>query len=83
AAPSMSKELGLGATDMGLILSGFFWTYAIMQLPFGYVADRVGARLSLVVAVVWWSACTALTAVGRGFLSLLGLRMLLGIGEAG
>ena len=83
AAPSMSKELGLDATDMGLILSGFFWTYAIMQLPFGYVADRVGARLSLVVAVVWWSACTALTAVGRGFLSLLGLRMLLGIGEAG
>ena len=83
AAPSMSKELGLNATDMGLILSGFFWTYAIMQLPFGYVADRVGARLSLVVAVVWWSACTALTAAGRGFLSLLGLRMLLGIGEAG
>ncbi|MCJ2063860.1 MFS transporter [Methylobacterium sp. J-088] len=83
AAPSMSKELGLNATDMGLILSGFFWTYAIMQLPFGYVADRVGARLSLVVAVVWWSACTALTAAGRGFLSLLGLRMLLGVGEAG
>jgi MFS transporter, ACS family, D-galactonate transporter len=83
AAPSMSKELGLDATDMGLILSGFFWTYAIMQLPFGYVADRVGARLSLVVAVVWWSACTALTAAGRGFLSLLGLRMLLGVGEAG
>lgn len=83
AAPSMSKELGLNATDMGLILSGFFWTYALMQLPFGYVADRVGARLSLVVAVLWWSACTALTAAGRGFLSLLGLRMLLGVGEAG
>ncbi len=43
----------------------------------------MGARLSLVVAVVWWSACTALTAAGRGFLSLLGLRMLLGVGEAG
>ena len=83
AAPTMSKELGLTATDMGLILSGFFWTYAVMQLPFGYIADRVGARLSLAVAVVWWSACTALTAAGRGFLSLLGLRMLLGVGEAG
>ncbi len=47
------------------------------------MADRVGAALSLLVAVLWWSACTALTAAGRGFLSLLGLRMLLGVGEAG
>ena len=36
---------------MGLVLSGFFWTYAFMQMPFGWFADRVGARISLAVAV--------------------------------
>ena len=43
AAPSRAKDLGLNTTDLGLILSGFFWTDAIMQQPSGYVADRVGA----------------------------------------
>ena len=62
AAPIMQHELGLDAAVMGLVLSGFFWTYSVMQMPFGWFADRVGARISLAVAVVWWSVFTALTA---------------------
>jgi ACS family D-galactonate transporter-like MFS transporter len=54
-----------------------------MQMPFGWFADRVGARISLAVAVVWWSIFTALTAVARGAATLLGCRLLLGVGEAG
>src|SRR3954469_8417443 len=50
---------------MGLLLSGFFWTYAVMQMPFGYFADEVGARIALLAAVVWWSIFTALTAAAR------------------
>jgi MFS transporter, ACS family, D-galactonate transporter len=83
AAPIMQRELGFDAATMGFILSGFFWTYAVMQLPFGWFADRVGARISLAVAVVWWSIFTALTAVARGFTSLFACRLLLGVGEAG
>lgn len=83
AAPSIRQELGLDAAAMGLVLSGFFWTYSVMQLPFGWFADRVGAKLALSVAVVWWSAFTAATALARGFGSLLGVRLLLGAGEAG
>jgi MFS transporter, ACS family, D-galactonate transporter len=83
AATTIRHELGLSAAAMGVILSAFFWTYAVMQLPFGWFADRVGARIALAAAVLWWSVCTALTATARGVGSLMGFRLLLGIGEAG
>jgi sugar phosphate permease len=83
AAPIIRHELGIGAATMGLILSGFFWTYAVMQMPFGWFADRVGVRFSLSLAVCWWSVSTALTAAARSVAALMGFRLLLGIGEAG
>ena len=83
AAPYLRKEFGLDAATMGVILSGFFWTYAVMQMPWGWFADKVGPRTSLTIAVAWWSIFTATTAVARGFTSLLGCRLLLGVGEAG
>src|SRR5579875_871787 len=83
AAPFMQHELGISTVTMGFILGGFFWTYSAMQMPFGWFADRVGARLALAVAVVWWSAFTALTAAARGFAGIFGCRLMLGVGEAG
>ena len=83
AAPIMQRELGFDAATMGLVLGGFFWTYSFMQMPFGWFADRVGARISLALAVVWWSVFTALTAAARGVVTLMGCRLLLGVGEAG
>ncbi|HYZ22921.1 MAG TPA: MFS transporter [Rhodopila sp.] len=83
AAPTMQRELGLDAATMGVILGGFFWTYAFMQMPFGWFADRVGARISMTIAVAWWSVFTALTAVARSTAALMGCRLLLGVGEAG
>ena len=83
AAPIIQRDLGFDATTMGLILGGFFWTYSFMQMPFGWFADKFGARISLSLAVVWWSVFTALTALARGVFSLMGCRLLLGVGEAG
>jgi len=83
ATPYIRHELGIDATTMGFILGAFFWTYAIMQLPFGWFADRIGARAALALAVVWWSISTALTSTARGVASLTGFRLLLGVGEAG
>src|SRR3954466_8581880 len=82
-APAVEADLGIDAATMGLLLSGFFWTYAVMQMPFGYFADKVGARIALLAAVVWWSIFTALTAAARGVATFLGCRLLLGVGEAG
>jgi sugar phosphate permease len=83
AAPQIEKALGIGPAEMGFILSGFFWTYALMQMPFGWFVDRVGARIALPLAVGWWSVFTAATAVTTSVAGMFGSRLLLGVGEAG
>ena len=82
AAPYVQDDLGLDNFQLGLILSGFFWTYAIFQLVGGYVVDRFGARLMYAASAGWWSIFTAAAAVAQGFASLLGFRLLLGMGES-
>lgn len=83
ALPYLEDELGLEPAKSGLILGAFFWTYALFQLPLGWLVDRIGARFMFAVAVAWWSLFTAATVFARGFGSLFGLRLLLGVGEAG
>ena len=83
AAPQIEKALGIGPAQMGFILSGFFWTYAFMQMPFGWFVDRVGARIALPIAVGWWSLFTAATALTNSVAGMFGCRLLLGVGEAG
>jgi ACS family glucarate transporter-like MFS transporter len=82
AAPKIQHEFGLSPVQMGVVLSAFFWSYALLQLPAGYLADRYGQKKTLGLAVVWWSIATALTGLATGFRSLIGLRIALGIGEA-
>lgn len=83
ALPYMSDELNINPAAAGLILGAFFWTYAPFQIPFGWLADKLGSRLVFAASAVWWSVFTMLTALSRGFTSLLALRLFLGIGEAG
>ncbi|MGF6952239.1 ACS family D-galactonate transporter-like MFS transporter [Neobacillus sp. B4I6] len=81
--PTIMKEFGLNAAQMGIVMSAFFWTYALFQIPAGWLADKVGQRFSLALSVAWWSIATALTAFSQGMKSLLIFRTLLGMGEAG
>jgi MFS transporter, ACS family, D-galactonate transporter len=83
ALPYMNAELHLSAAESGLILGAFFWTYAAFQIPAGMLVDRLGAKAVFAAAVVWWSLFTMATSLARGSASLLGLRFLLGVGEAG
>src|SRR4051794_2819417 len=82
AIPQIQKEFALSSTQVGLVLSGFFWTYAVFQLVSGWFVDKVGVRVAYTGAALLWSLFTAMTALGRGFASLFGLRLLLGIGES-
>ncbi|MBB4825928.1 D-galactonate transporter [Sporosarcina luteola] len=82
AGPMIMEDLSLNAVQFGLLGSAFFWTYAIMQLPVGMIIDRLGARLTYTIAVIWWSLCTVLTGFGRSLGMLIGIRALMGIGEA-
>jgi sugar phosphate permease len=82
AGPQLQQTLGLSSTDLGLLFSAFFWTYAMSQIPAGLILDRWG-----VTRVGRWSAClwgvaSAITAVSSGFVGLFAARTLLGIAEA-
>ncbi|MEQ0770684.1 MFS transporter [Paraburkholderia tropica] len=83
AAPRIQSEFHLGAVEMGVVMSAFFWSYALLQLPSGFLADRFGQKKALGFAVVWWSLATAVTGLANGFKSLVALRVALGVGEAG
>jgi len=83
AAPAIKAELGLDDSQMGMVFSAFTFAYAIFEIPSGWLADRYGARVTLTRIVLWWSLMTAMTGLATGFLSLIALRFLFGIGEAG
>lgn len=83
ALPYMQADLKLSAAESGFILGAFFWTYAAFQIPAGILVDRLGARAVFAAAVVWWSAFTIATGFVRSSAQLLGVRLMLGVGEAG
>lgn len=77
----ISQEFGLSETQVGLILSSFFLSYAIMQPIGGSLADKFGSRKVIIISVVGWSLFTILTGTAWSFLSLIVIRFLFGIGE--
>jgi len=82
-APFVEKDLRLSDLQMGLVFSVFTFAYAAFEIPGGWLADRYGPRLMMTRVVVWWSLMTAATGLAGGFVSLLLLRLLFGVGEAG
>ena len=82
AAPSMSHELGLNPALMGVIFSAFSWTYTAAQIPGGVMLDRVGTRWTYFFALTFWSLFTGLQGLAAGFVSLLIMRLLIGVAEA-
>ncbi|MBD8591373.1 MFS transporter [Peribacillus simplex] len=77
----ISDDLQLSASSTGLILSIFFLGYAIMQIPGGWMADRFGARIVLIVSVFSFTIFTSLTGLAWSFVSLLVIRFMFGLGE--
>jgi MFS family permease len=82
AAPLLKGELQLNNTELGLLLSAFFWTYIPAQLMSGWLIDRYGPWRILAAGLALWSLATTLLGVAGGFALLLLLRLLLGLGES-
>jgi len=82
AAPFLTRELSLSASQMGLVFSAFSWSYALLQIPGGIFLDRFGTRLTYFIAVVFWSVFTGLMGVAQGLRSLVLMRIGIGIFEA-
>ena len=82
AAPLLAKDWHLSASRLGLLLSAFFWTYMVLQIPVGWLVDRFNASTILAAGFLAWSASTAFTGLARSFAVLFVMRLLLGVGEA-
>lgn len=82
AAPLLKVEWGINASQLGLLLSAFFWTYTALQFVMGLLVDRFGANRMMALGLLLWSLATVLTGAAVGFASLLMFRLLLGVGES-
>jgi MFS family permease len=80
---SFREELALTPQQTGAVLSAFFFSYALCQVPSGWLADRFGARRMLPLYVVLWSVCTMLTGFANGFVMLIVARLVFGVAQAG
>ncbi len=82
AAHLMQGDLHLNDAQMGTLLSAFFWTYAFLQIPVGWLAERYGAQRILAAGLTIWASATMLVGTAHTFAALLVLRLLLGLGES-
>jgi len=82
AAVDLAGELHLDDRRLGLIFSGFGWSYALCQIPGGWLVDRIRPRTLYAAVCGLWSLATLAQGWAGGFLALLGLRLLLGVLEA-
>lgn len=83
AGSSIMHDLGLSPSEWGYVQSAFILSYGLLQIPVGALGDSFGHRKILAIIVLWWSAFTAFTGMAGGLATLIMIRFLFGIGEAG
>ena len=81
-APVLHDQMKLGDAEMGVLLSSFFWSYTLAQPLAGSIVQRFEVRKVLAVALALWAGATMLCGLAPGFLVLLSLRLLMGLGES-
>jgi len=82
AAPLLQNELRISVSQLGILLSAFFWAYTAMQFVSGWIVDRFDANRVIAGGYLLWSLATAATGLVRGFATLLAMRLVLGVGES-
>jgi len=82
AAPLLKDELHLTNTQVGVLITAFFWTYTAVLAVSGWIVDRLNVNWVLAAGFALWSLATAATGLVHGFALLLAFRMLLGLGES-
>jgi ACS family D-galactonate transporter-like MFS transporter len=82
AKPELDKDLHISPEVMGLIFSAFSWTYALAQIPGGYVIDKLGTRVTYSLSLGLWSLATAVHGMMSSVAGLISARLALGIAEA-
>ena len=83
AGGAIMDDLHISAVQWGWILGMFTFTYGVFEIPTGWLGDRIGGKKVLTRVVLWWSLFTVFTGLATGFVMLLVIRILFGMGEAG
>jgi MFS transporter, ACS family, D-galactonate transporter len=82
AASMIQDELKISHSQLGILLSAFFWTYAACQLISGWLVDRFNVNWVMAGGFLVWSTATAMTGLVHGLAALFAVRLLLGVGES-
>ena len=77
------EDLSISNDDLTWCFSAFFLTYALAQVPSGWLSDRYEARVRLAIYILVWSFVTAIMRAAVGIASLLIIRLTVGVGQAG
>lgn len=80
---AIGTEFNVGPAALGLVMSTFYFSYAAMQIPGGWIADRWGSKSVIVVSVAFWSLFTLMTGMAWSLASLIAIRLVFGLGEGG
>ena len=80
-SPVIAKELNLSPTEIGMVLSIFYFGFWLMQLPGGWLADRFGSKPIIMIGIGCWSLFTLFTGMAWSLGALLVIRLLFGVGE--
>jgi ACS family D-galactonate transporter-like MFS transporter len=81
AAPGIASDFGLHPVQLGLVFSAFGWTYTPLQIPGGWLVDRVHPRILYPITIFFWSIATLSLGLSTGLLMLIILRMTVGLFE--
>lgn len=81
-APTLQAKFSISDAQYGYIGSAWAITYAFGQMFSGWMLDRIGTRIGYALAIVMWSICSMLTALGAGPVSFAVLRGCLGFFES-
>jgi len=82
ALPDFIRLFHLSDLDRGTLNSSFFWAYAALQIPAGWLVDRYGVKWPYALSFLFWCLASAGTVLVGSLSALLALRVILGIGEA-
>jgi MFS transporter, ACS family, D-galactonate transporter len=80
--PEFKQVFGLSEADRGLLNSAFFWSYAFLQIPAGWLIDRYGVKFPYAIGFFCWSILSAGTALCTSVSQLIAVRFLLGVSES-
>ncbi len=82
ATKPIEQDFHLSATEMGVLLSAYLWTYVLLQIPVGALLDKIGVKWLMRVGTLLWSVASFMTAIVSGLGLVFVARLILGVGEA-